>query len=433
MSGAGLGFLGFLSALVLIAFGFPVALAMGLVGTLGFWWLNGWTGAAFILGSSPFEAIFPYSLSVVPLFVMMGVFAARAGLSRSLFDMVNSFLGHIRGGLAVTAIGACAIFGAICGSSLATVATMGRVAIPEMKARGYADSLSSASIAAGGTLGVLIPPSILLVIYGILTNTSIGQLFIGAIVPGILGAVLYGVAVVIQVSRKPELAPRTPRIAWRERLSTVRRVWGVVMLFALVIGGIYLGWFSPTEAAAVGAVGAFMLALVSGEMTRSALWGSVTETAALTGMIFFILIGASLFNYFLETTGVPAALIAAIESSGLGPTAVLALILLFYIVLGCFMDSMSMILLTVPFLAPVAVNMGYDMVWFGILVVTVAEIGLITPPIGMNLFVVQSTVPGITQRTVVSGILPFILADMVRLALLVAIPALTIWLPSRMF
>lgn len=433
MSSALLGFAGFVLALALIAFGFPVAVAMGVVGVGGFWLLNGWIGAGFILGSSPFEAIFPYSLSVVPLFVMMGVFAARAGLSRSLFDAVNGFLGHIRGGLAVTAVGACALFGAICGSSLATVATMGRVAMPEMKRHGYDDALSSASIAAGGTLGVLIPPSILLVIYGILTQTSIGQLFIGAIVPGILGAILYAVAIVIRVRMAPELAPPTPRADWATRIATLGRVWGVVLLFALVIGGIYLGWFSPTEAAAVGAVGAFLLAVVSGELDRHALRGAVLETAELTGMIFFILIGASLFNYFLETTGLPSGLIGLIESSDLGPTEVLVLIMLFYVVLGCFMDSMSMILLTVPFLGPVALAMGYDMVWFGILIVTVAEIGLITPPIGMNLFVVQATQPGLTQRTVVRGILPFILADLVRLIILAAVPALALWLPSRMF
>ncbi|KXS38099.1 MAG: trap dicarboxylate transporter, dctm subunit [Halomonadaceae bacterium T82-2] len=433
MSGAMLGLAGFGLTLVLIAFGFPVAVAMALVGVGGFWWLNGLMGAGFILGSSPFEAIFPYSLSVVPLFVMMGVFAARAGLSRSLFDMVNSFLGHVRGGLAVTGVGACAIFGAICGSSLATVATMGRVAIPEMEKRGYDGSLSSASIAAGGTLGVLIPPSILLVIYGILTQTSIGQLFIGAILPGIIGAVLYGLAIIVRVRMAPHLAPSTPRAGWGTRLATLRRVWGVLLLFALVIGGIYLGWFSPTEAAAVGAVGAFGLALLSGELDRQALWGAVRETAGLTGMIFFILIGASLFNYFLETTGLPSALIGGIEASGLSPAMVLVLIMLFYIILGCFMDAMSMILLTVPFLAPVAASLDFDMVWFGVLVVTVAEIGLITPPIGMNLFVVQATQPHLTQRMVIRGILPFILADVVRLVLLAALPMLTLWLPGKMF
>lgn len=433
MTPALMGFIGFGMALLLIALGFPVAVAMAIVGVGGFWLLNGWIGAGFILGSSPFEAIFPYSLSVVPLFVMMGVFAARAGLSRSLFDMVNSFLGHIRGGLAVTAVGACAIFGAICGSSLATVATMGRVAIPEMKRHGYDGSLSSASIAAGGTLGVLIPPSILLVIYGILTQTSIGQLFIGAIVPGIVGTILYGLAIVIRVRLAPELAPSVAKAGWSARFAALRRVWGVVLLFTLVIGGIYLGWFSPTEAAAVGAVGAFILALASGELDRSTLWEAVRETAGLTGMIFFILIGASLFNYFLETTGLPSALIQGIESSGMGPMAVLVLIMLFYVVLGCFMDAMSMILLTVPFLAPVAASLGFDMVWFGILVVTVAEIGLITPPIGMNLFVVQATQPELTQRVVVRGILPFIIADIVRLVILIAVPALSLWLPSKMF
>lgn len=433
MTPAVMGFIGFGASLFLIAFGFPVAVAMALVGVVGFWLLNGLAGAGFILGSSPFEAIFPYSLSVVPLFVMMGVFAARAGLSRSLFEMVNSFLGHVRGGLAVTAVGACALFGAICGSSLATVATMGRVAIPEMEKHGYDVSLSSASIAAGGTLGVLIPPSILLVIYGILTQTSIGQLFIGAILPGILGAVLYGLAIVVRVRMKPELAPPAVKAGWTKRLASLRRVWGVLLLFSLVIGGIYLGWFSPTEAAAVGAVGAFILALISGELSWSTLWESVRETAGLTGMIFFILIGASLFNYFLETTGLPSALIAGIESSGMGPTMALILILLFYIVLGCFMDAMSMILLTVPFLTPVAISLGFDMVWFGILVVTVAEIGLITPPIGMNLFVVQATQPGLTQRMVVRGILPFIIADIIRLVILVAVPALSLWLPAMMF
>jgi tripartite ATP-independent transporter DctM subunit len=232
---------------------------------------------------------------------------------------------------------------------------------------------------------------------------------------------------------KPELAPPAAKAGWTKRLASLRRVWGVLLLFSLVIGGIYIGWFSPTEAAAVGAVGAFVLALISGELSWSTLWESVRETAGLSGMIFFILIGASLFNYFLETTGLPSALIAGIESSGMGPTMALILILLFYIVLGCFMDAMSMILLTVPFMAPVAISLGFDMVWFGILVVTVAEIGLITPPIGMNLFVVQATQPGLTQRMVVRGILPFIIADIIRLAILVAVPALTLWLPAMMF
>lgn len=433
MEGSWLGALGFAAALGLIALGLPVAVAMGAVGALGAWWLGGWANAAFVLGSSPFESIFPYSFSVIPLFVMMGVFASHAGLSRALFAAISGFVGHRRGGLAVTTIGASAFFGAICGSSLATVATIGRVAMPEMMRRGYDASLASATVAAGGTLGVLIPPSILLVLYGLLTQSSIGQLFMAALVPGLLGALLYAGAVVARVGARPGLAPRAERTGWAGRGRVLARVWPVALLFALVIGGIYLGWFSPTEAAAIGAVGAFVLALRSGELTGAALKASVFETAALTGMIFFILIGAALFNFFLEGTGLPQLIVASIERFGLSPTVVVVLILVFYVVLGCFMDSLSMILLTVPLLAPVALDLGLDLIWFGILVVTVAEIGLITPPIGMNLFVVQATMAGLTQGTVVRGIVPFIAADILRLGLLVAFPALALWLPSVTF
>ena len=428
MSMPTMGIAGFILTLVLIAFGLPVAVAMAVVGLGGVWLAGGWDQMVYVLGTSPFESIFPYSFSVIPLFVLMGVFAARAGLSRSLFELVNGFFGHWRGGLAVSTIGACAIFGAICGSSLATVATIGRVAMPEMRRYGYDDSLSSASVAAGGTLGVLIPPSIILVIFGLLTQTSIGKLFVAAIVPGILGTVLYAIAVMIRARMRPELAPRAERMGWSGRAALFGRVWPVLGLFFVVIGGIQFGWFSPTEAAAVGAFGAFVLALIAGSITGATLREIARETAALTGMIFLIIIGASFFNFFLETTGLPRMLAEAIANSGLSPTVVMVLILLFYIVLGCFMDSMSMVLLTVPLLAPVAVALNFDMIWFGVLVVTVAEIGLITPPVGMNLFVVQATVPGLKQATVVRGILPFILADFVRLALLVAFPVITLWL-----
>lgn len=423
-----MGLLGFALTLVLIGLGFPVAIAMAVVGLGGVMLAGGWPQAAYVLSTSPFESIFPYSFSVIPLFVLMGVFAARAGLSRSLFELVNAFCGHWRGGLAVSTVGACAVFGAICGSSLATVATIGRVAMPEMRRYGYDDSLSSAAVAAGGTLGVLIPPSIILVIFGLLTQTSIGQLFVGAIVPGLLGTVLYAAAVMIRARMRPDLAPRTDRVAWTHRSALFGRVWPVLLLFFAVVGGIQFGWFSPTEAAGVGAFGAFLLALVARSITRANLRAIVRETAGLTGMIFLILIGASFFNFFLETTGLPRMLADTIAGSGLHPTVVMILIMLFYVVLGCFMDSMSMVLLTVPLLAPVAVALDFNMVWFGVLVVTVAEIGLITPPVGMNLFVVQATVPGLKQATVVRGILPFILADLVRLGLLVAFPALTLWL-----
>ncbi|TDE39837.1 TRAP transporter large permease [Antarcticimicrobium sediminis] len=433
MSDAILGLLGFCAALVLIGLGLPVAVSMGAIGALGYWYLNGWMGAAYILGSSPFESIFPYSFSVIPLFVMMGVFASHAGLSRSLFNVINAYIGHRKGGLAITTVGASAVFGAICGSSLATVATIGRVALPEMKRHGYDPSLATATVAAGGTLGVLIPPSVLLVIYGLLTQSSIGQLFIGALVPGLLGAALYAGAIMVRVRLNPGIAPRSERTGWRDRLRLTGQVWPVMVLFFVVIGGIYLGWFSPTEAAAVGALGAFVLALFSGELNRATLRASVFETTGLTGMIFFILIGAALFNFFLENTGLPQFLIEQIRNSGLGPTSVMVLILIFYIVLGCFMDAMSMILLTVPLLAPVALELDFSLVWFGIIVVTVAEIGLITPPIGMNLFVVQAAARDVKQGTVIRGIVPFILADILRLTLLVAFPALVLWLPAQAF
>ncbi|MBM9595406.1 TRAP transporter large permease [Roseitranquillus sediminis] len=426
MSDPVFGIAAFAAALALIVFGMPVAVAMAAIGIAGTWWMTGWGAAVFALGSAPFEQIFPYSFSVIPLFVMMGVFASHAGLSRSLFDAINSFLGHLRGGLAVTTIGACAAFGAICGSSLATVATIGRVALPEMRRHGYDDSLSAATVAAGGTLGVLIPPSILLVIYGLLTQVSIGALFVGALIPGLLGATLYALAIVVRLRFAPENAPRLPASSWPVRLRHLARVWSVVALFALVIGGIYVGWFSPTEAAAVGAVGAFALAAFARQVSLPMLRASVAETAGLTGMIFFILIGAGFFNFLLEGTGLPQYLIASIEASGLSATAVMVLILVFYVVLGCFMDSMSMILLTVPLVAPVALGLGFDLVWFGIIVVTVAEIGLITPPIGMNLFVVQASIPGLRLGTVVRGITPFILADILRLTLLVSFPALVL-------
>lgn len=431
MSAALFGLFGFIVTLGLIAFGVPVAVAMTAVGVGGYWWLSGWSDASYVLGSAPFEAVFPYSFSVIPLFVVMGVFAARAGLSRSLFDLINGFVGHLRGGLAVSSVGASAMFGAICGSSLATVATIGRVAMPEMRRYGYDDSLSAASVAAGGTLGVLIPPSILLVIYGLLTQSSIGQLFVAALIPGVLGALLYSAAVIVRVQMAPQLAPASERTPWTEMPRLFRSVWPVLGLFVVVIGGIYGGLFSPTEAAAVGAVGAFILAVFAGEFSLGVLREALREIAGLTGMIFFILVGAALFNNFLETTGLPRMLVEWIEASALTPTVVLVLILLFYLVLGCFMDSMSMILLTVPLLAPVAIGLGYDMIWFGVLVVTVAEVGLITPPLGMNLFIVQGTVSGLRQSHVVRGIAPFILADLVRLALLVAFPVLTLWLPGR--
>ncbi len=431
MSDELIGLAGFGVGLVLIALGVPVAIALGLVGAVGFWVVNGWIGAEFVLGSAAFEALFPYTLSVIPLFLMMGVFATHCGLSRDLYRAANVLVGRLRGGLAVATIVACAGFGAICGSSLATVATVGRVSMPEMRAAGYNDRLSAASIAAGGTLGVLIPPSILLIVYALLTEQSIGKVFIAALVPGLLATLLYALSVLVQIRVKPELAGAIPpRRPARENLRDLGAAWPAAMIFAVVIGGIQVGLFSPTEAAAIGALGAGLVALFRGALTRKVLWVSATETVALTGMIFLITIGATLFNYFIETTGLPQFLINAIGSAGLGNYTVLLIIVAFYLVLGCFMDAMAMIFLTVPFIFPVVNALGFDPIWFGVLVVSVAEVGLITPPIGMNLFVLQGVVPGLGSATVMRGVVPFLVADLVRLALLIAFPALALWLPG---
>lgn len=430
MEGPVLGLAGFAAALVLILLRWPVALAMGVTGAVGFGIANGFSGVGFVLSSAPFEAIFPYSLSVVPLFVAMGVFAARAGLSSALFEAVNALVGRFRGGLALATVGACAGFGAICGSSLATAATMCRVAYPEMRSRGYDPGLAAASVAAGGTLGVLIPPSILLVIYGLLTEQSIGALFAAALLPGILATALYMLSVTLALRLRPGLAPPGTPVDRTERRRTLRAVRPVALLFLVVVGGIYGGVFSPTEAAAVGAVGTAELAWARGHLGRWVLADCVGETARITGMIFFVLIGAAIFNYFVETTGLPQALVGWIEAAGLGPRSAMLLILLFYIVLGCFMDSLSMILLTVPFVFPVVLALGWDPVWFGIVVVTVAELGLITPPVGMNLFVIQGTAGDVDMATIVRGLPPFLLADLLRLLILLAFPGLALWLPS---
>ena len=437
MSGVAAGLAGFSAVLALIFHGVPVAVAMAAVGLVGFAWMNGFASAGFILATAPFEAIVPYGLSVVPLFVLMGVLASHAGLSRALYEAVYAFVGPFRGGLAMATVGASALFGAICGSSLATAATMCRVALPEMRRRGYADSLSAASVAAGGTLGVMIPPSIILALYGLLTQTSIGQLFVGGLLPGLLGTLCYMGAIWLQTRLNPALGPPGDPFTVRAAAAALRRIWAVALLFGIVIGGLYWGLFSPTEAAAVGAFGAFALALALRKLTGPVAREAVVETATTTGMIFFILVGAALFNFFIEGTRLADGAVALLRDAGFGPYATLLVILVLYVALGCLMDSLSMVLLTVPILFPIFMALDFGLapaqqaVWFGILVTTAAEIGLITPPVGMNIFVIQG-VANLRQSVVVRGILPFVAADIVRLALLVAFPAISTWLPSRM-
>ncbi|KYO51758.1 TRAP transporter large permease [Tistrella mobilis] len=425
-----IGVLGFVAVLVLGILRVPVAVAMAVVGLAGGAALGGLDGILYLSGTLPYDAVSPYGLSVVPLFVMMGVFAGRAGLSRALYDVADLLVGRFRGGLAMATIGASAGFGAICGSSLATCATIGKVALPEMRRHGYPDDLAAGAVAAGGTLGVLIPPSVIIVLYALITEQSIGALFAAALVPGLIATLYYMIAARISARRLPRRGER-PQDAARKRGGGLRllAIADIVVLFGLVIGGIYAGLFSPTEAAAIGAGGAALLAWVRGGLKGGELRGAMVETALTSGMIFLILIGAALFNYFVETSGLPQALVGAIAAAGLGQLEVILLLVAFYLVLGCFMDSMSMVLLTVPAVFPLIQASGIDPIWFGILLVTVVELGLITPPIGMNLFVLKGIDARLDLGVVIRGVLPFIGADVVRVVTLIALPQVVLFLP----
>jgi tripartite ATP-independent transporter DctM subunit len=426
-----IGVIGFVAVLALMFVQVPVAVAMGVVGAAGFLWLQGWDGLAYVMGSSPFESVIPYSLSTVPLFVMMGVFATYAGLSRQLYDAAYAFLGHYRGGLALATIGACAAFGSICGSAIATAATMCRVALPEMRRHGYADSLATATIAAGGTLGILIPPSIILLIYALLTEQSLGKLYVAALIPGILGTGLYMLAIMATTRLNPASGPAGERMSWPQRRRTLKSVWPVFLLFAVVIGGMFVGVFSPNEAASVGAVGALLFALLGRSMNLGRFRDTLRETAGTSAMIFLILIGAGLFNFFLEVTNAPQFVVQQIQALNLSPAMFLVLLTVFYIVLGALMDDLAMMLLTLPFVFPAVQSLGIDPIWFGIYMVTIVEIGMIVPPVGMNLFVIQG-VGQVKLETVIRGILPFVVADLIRVGLMIGFPAVVLWLPGLM-
>ncbi|WP_424833020.1 TRAP transporter large permease [Ruegeria sp.] len=423
------GVTGFAALIALILLRVPVAIAMASVGVIGGALLGSVKKTGLIFSAAALESVFPYTLSVVPLFILMGVFVTHADLSRKLYDGIHALLCHKPGGLAQATVGACAMFGAICGSSLATAATMTRVALPQMRARGYADSLATGAIAAGGTLGILIPPSIILMIYGVLTGTSIGKLFLAGLIPGLLGTALYMLAARYSVWRDPTAGPPEARKTWGERLHALMRTWDVFLLFGLVLGGIYGGWFSTIEAAAVGAFGGLLAAVVRQRSLRF-LPKALDEAARTTGMIFIIIVGTAAFNAFIERTHLPNTIIGFVADVGLSPLVVLILLMLIYLVLGFIMDGLSVVFVTIPIVFPLVQSLGIDPVLFGILVVTATEIGLITPPVGMNLFVIKGIAPDLDIRTIWKGVIPFIAADVIRLAVLIAFPALTLLLPA---
>ena len=435
MSDFAIGLWSFPALMLLIFLRMPIGLAMFVTGVVGLWLVTGSNNMAFSrLKNETYSTFSSYSLSIVPMFLLMGHFATLGGMSQALFRAAEGFLGHRRGGVAMAAVGACAGFGAICGSSLATAATMGRVALPELRRYGYDGGFSTATLAAGGTLGILIPPSVVLVIYAILTEQNIAKLFLAAFVPGLLAALGYAGAIAIYVRRNPGAAGTRPPIPIRVRIRHLAAVWPVLLIFVAVVGGIYGGVFTPTEAAAVGALGTGLIALANGGLTGRTLIESFVATAKASAMIFFIVLGAAIYNGFLARTQVPQELSAWVVGQGFAPLTVLLVVLLFYLVFGCLMDSLSMILLTIPIFFPVISALDFGMtpeqvaIWFGILVLVVVEVGLITPPVGMNLFVINAMSRDTPILATYRAVVYFVASDFVRIALLVAFPAITLFL-----
>jgi C4-dicarboxylate transporter, DctM subunit len=425
----GLGIMMFLALLRI-----PIAISMGVVGFVGVAYLRDWNfaPAMAMVETKVYETGRNYTLSVIPLFILMGNLVTRAGMSHELFRAAYAFIGHLRGGLAMATIAACAGFGAICGSSVATAATMAKVAYPPMRQLGYSDRLSTGAIAAGGTLGILIPPSTLMVIYGVMTETNIGKMFAAGILPGILATFLLCLAVQWTVWRDPESGPRGERSTWRARLKAAQGVWAVALLFIIVMGGIYGGVFTATEGAGIGAFGALCIALARRALTWRSFFDALIESGRTTAMLFVILTGALMFAEFVNYTTMPSDLKTLVTTLNLSPIMVIAAICAIYVILGTAMEELSMILLTVPVFFPLVVHLGFDPIWFGVLVVVVVEIGLISPPVGMNLFVLSALLPGVPTTTLFRGVLPFFVADVIRLGILIAFPAISLWLPSMM-
>ena len=416
--------------LVVMAAGMPIAFAMMLAGAAGVAAIIGLPPALNMLGQLTVSVTMNYDLSVVPMFVLMGMFVSRAGLSRDLYATCHSFLGHRRGGLAMATIVACGGFAAVCGSSLATAATMAKVSMPSMRHYGYDDALAAGSIAAGGTLGILIPPSVILVLYGVMTGTDIGKLFIAGILPGIVTIMLYMATITIVTAVRPEAGPRAARSSWSLRAGHLKRVGPVGVLFVFIIGGIYLGVFTPTEAGGMGAFGALLFALRRRALTVRTFFECLMDTAQTCASLFVVLVGAILFCNFVNLAGLPDALSGIVTGAGLPPLGVLAIMMGILVVMGCFLESLSMVLLMVPIFTPIAFPMGFDPVWFGIVVVMVTELSFITPPVGMNLFVLKSTIGDVSMRTIYRGVLPFAAADIVRISVIVLFPSITLFLPG---
>lgn len=424
--------LGFAVIFLLALMRLPLAFAMGAVGIAGIAYVRGIDAALASTAQVVYETGFAYTLSVIPLFILMGNFVARAGLAHELFAAAYAFIGHKRGGLAHATVAACAGFGAICGSSIATAATMSKVAYPSMKKLGYSDSLSTGVMAAGGTLGIMIPPSTIMVIYGIITETHIGKLFAAGVIPGLLTAGLMMCGIVWMTSRDPSHAPAGEKTSWPNRWKALRGIWGVALLVVVVLGGIYGGFFTATEGAGFGAAGAFLFALARGRLTFKSTYEVLVESARTTAMLFTLLIAASIFANFVNLTTMPGDLKEWITHLGLSPVMIIVAMMLIYIVLGTVMEELTMVLLTIPLFFPIVQSLGFDPVWFGVLIVMIVQIGLISPPVGMNLFVINSLLPSVGLGNIFKGCWPFVAIMCGVLAILIAFPQISLFLPSLM-
>ncbi len=424
--------IGFVVLFVLMLLRVPVGMAMGLVGVVGYSYIAGTGPALKLVGQTSMRTVTDYTFGVIPMFMLMGAFVSVSGVSRELFRAANSCIGHLRGGLGVATVLACGGFAAICGSSVATAATFSAVAYPEMRRYGYPQSFATGVIAAGGTLGAMLPPSTVLAVYAILTQQDIGKLFMAGIVPGLLAMGMYVTTIMLIVFFRPEWLPAGEPKPFAERLAGLKDVWAPLVLFLFVIGGLYGGFFTPTEAGGVGASGAFLLGVFRGKLDRAGILEALLSATRTAAAVFTVLIGALLFGYFLTITQTPQKLTEFLTSLGIGRYGVLALIMLMYLVLGCLMDAMAMIILTVPIIFPVIVQLGFDPIWFGIIIVMTVELGLIHPPVGMNVFVIKSVVKDVTFMTIFRGVIPFVVTDILRLVILIAFPIIALWLPSRL-
>lgn len=433
MSASIVGLLFIAIMFVLLFLRTPVWLALAICGIVGNAALSNIQVAQFMTGSTTFDMASKYGLSVVPLFVLMGEIATSSRLSSELFSAARVIMSGLRGGLAVATICASGAFGAICGSSVATAATMTRIAMPEMRKAGYADAFSAGSVAAGGTLGILIPPSIILIIYGAIAEQSIPKLFAASMIPGIVLLVLYAAIALFVAHRVSGQVPAADQVSFGDRLKASLEPWQFYLLFIVTIGGIYSGIFSPNEAAGIGTFAAIVIGFLSRRLTVESLIRALRTTTITSAVLFMIIIGASMFANFVVQTRLPNLLIETAQAVGLGPLMIMTLIIILYIILGCFLEGIGMVLITVPVFLPIVTSYGYDPVWFGVLVVIVVELGLITPPVGMNLFIIQAQAPEVSLKALYSGIAPFLIAPIFLILLLFVLPGLALWLPAALY